>query len=227
MIITIDGPAASGKSTVARIVAEKLGFYYICSGYLYRALAYLLVAKKGYTEQTIHSVQPEDIAACFDPLQFAYHYQPSTKEHIVFDKEDITAYLKDSTIDRIASITSVNEYVRHYVTVLQHSLAEGKNVVVDGRDVGSAVFPYADIKFYLTASMDIRAQRWRSDQNMKGHHFSLQEAIEKLTSRDRRDQERSTAPLIIPDGALVIDTSLMTLDEVYEKMLTVVYEKKS
>lgn len=220
MIITIDGPTASGKSTIARMLAKELGYYYVCSGLLYRALAYLLINNYGYTESTVAHVDPKDIAACFDQDKFVYLYDVDQRERIVFDNEDITPYLKDSFIDRITSITSVNEYVRHFVTVLQHSLAKDHDIVIDGRDTGSAVFPHAEVRFFLTASLEVRAQRWLTDQNNKhGHHFTLEQAMEKVADRDKRDMERALAPLIIPNGGIVVDNSDLTLEQTFQEML--------
>lgn len=219
MIITIDGPTASGKSTIARMLAQELGYYYVCSGLLYRALAYLLINHYGYTEQTVAHVDPKDIAACFDKDKFLYLYDAQHGERILFDNEDITPYLKDSFIDRITSITSVNEYVRHFVTILQHSLAQDHDIVIDGRDTGSAVFPHAEVRFFLTALLEIRAQRWLVDQNKHGHHFMLEQAMEKVADRDKRDMERTIAPLIIPNGGIVVDNSALTLEQTFQEML--------
>jgi cytidylate kinase len=219
MIITIDGVVASGKSTIARMLAHKLGYYYVCSGLLYRALAYVLINKFNYTEETVHTVNPQDIAACFDSSLFSYVYDEEHNERVFFEGQDITPYLKDSFIDKVTSITSVNVHVRHSVTQLQHTLAAEHDIVIDGRDVGSIVFPHAQVKFYLTASIEVRAQRWMNDQNRRGHHYSLQEAVEKIADRDNRDTERAIAPLIIPDGAVVVDNSNVTLDQTLKEML--------
>jgi len=220
IIITIDGVVASGKSTLARMLAKHLHYYYICSGLLYRALAYLLINKYGYTEHTIINVDPKDIAACFDSNLFRYVYDDKKNEQVFFAEQNITPYLKDSFIDKITSITSTNIHVRHFVTQLQHTLAQEHNIVIDGRDVGSAVFPHAQVKFYLTASIEVRAQRWLQDQRKQGHHYALQEAIEKIVDRDRRDKERAVAPLIIPEDAIVIDNSNLNLQETFGIMVS-------
>lgn len=225
MIITIDGPSASGKSTIARMLAHELGYYYVCSGFLYRSLAYLLINKCGYKLSHFGAVVPQDIVACFDPEKFEYTYDAINQERIFFEGTNITPFLKDSMIDKAASIVSMDEYARHFVTTLQRAFALSHDIVIDGRDAGSATFPNAQVKFFLMASTEVRAQRWLTDQKKYGNNFSLQQAIEKISDRDRRDRERSMAPLIVPHNAIVIDNSTLTLQQTFERMVTLVREK--
>jgi cytidylate kinase len=225
MIITIDGPSASGKSTVARMLAQKFGYYYVCSGFLYRSLAYLLVHKFGYKLSDLNAIKPADVAACFDREKFEYTYDAVNQERIFFDGVNITPFLKDSFMDKAASIVGVDEGARHFVTALQHAFALHHDIVTDGRDVGSAVFPDAPIKFFLTASVEVRAQRWLNDQKKYDNHYTLQQAIEKITDRDQRDKVRSIAPLVVSQGAIVIDNSLLTVQQTFEKMVALVEAK--
>jgi cytidylate kinase len=221
MIITIDGPVASGKSTVSRILAQKLGYYYLYSGLLCRALAYLLVNKCGYTVDTIAHPRIEDIEYCLHDDKFVYEYDAQTpQERIIFDAEDITAYLKDKFIDKVTSIVSMNEQARKAVTGIQRKIvAQKNNVIVEGRDVGSVVFPQADFKFFITASVLVRAERWRKDQEKYGNHIPIDEAMTLITDRDNRDKNRAVAPLIIPNDAVVIDTSDLTIEQTVEKII--------
>lgn len=219
MIITIDGPVASGKSTVSRMLAHKLRYYYLCSGLLYRALGYLLINKYGYTLETVGNPQEEDIMSCFDSHKFLYQYASDTQERIVFDGVDITVQLKERFMDKVASIVSVNEQVRTAVTQIQRDIASEYNVVTDGRDVGSVVFPHAEYKFFITATVEVRAARWRKDQEKYGNHFSVDEAIAIITDRDERDKNRTIAPLIVPEGAIVIDTSDLDIEQTIDAML--------
>ena len=219
MIITIDGPVASGKSTVSRILAQKLGYYYLCSGLLYRALGYLLVNHYEYTLETIAHPTQEDIESCLDPAKFSYRYDDRNQERVFFDDQDITLYLKDKFIDKIASVVSVNPQVRHAILQLQRTIASQHDIVTDGRDVGSIVFPHAQVKFFITASVHIRAERWRKDQEKYGNHVSYDQAVAAITDRDDRDKNRTIAPLIIPDNAIVIDTSELDVDETVKKMI--------
>lgn len=219
MIITIDGPVASGKSTVSRMLAQKLGYYYLCSGLLYRALGYLLINRYGYTLETVAEPSQKDIIRCLDSQKFLYHYDDQIQERIFFDSEDITPYLKDRFIDKVASVVSVNVQVRQTVTQLQRNIASRSDIVTDGRDVGSAVFPNAEVKFFITASVDVRAERWRKDQEKYGNYFSIDQAIAAITDRDDRDKNRAIAPLIVPESAIVIDTSELNIEQTVEKMV--------
>ncbi len=171
MIITIDGPVASGKSTVSRILAHRLSYYYLCSGLLYRTLSYVLITFRGYTLETLNQLKQEDIEYCFDETHFSYCYDKKNNEHIFFNDQDITSYLKAELIDKVASIVSINRQVRDAVTKKQHTIAAHHNIVTDGRDVGSVVFPQAEYKFFITASATIRAERWRKDQQKYGNNI--------------------------------------------------------
>ncbi len=219
MIITIDGPVASGKSTISRILADKLEYYYVCSGLIYRAIAYVLVNHYGYTPETLASVSVEDVMKCADPKRLQYSYDGLSQERIFFDHEDITSYLKDKFVDNITSLVSVNKDVRKAVTALQRDIADNHNVIVDGRDVGSVVFPNAQLKFFVTASVAVRAERWRKDQERYNNYVSHEQAVKLITERDERDKNRVIAPLIVPENAIVIDTSDLTIDQTIEKMI--------
>jgi CMP/dCMP kinase len=220
MIITIDGPVASGKSTISRLLAQRLGYYYLCSGLLYRALSYLLITHKGYTPKTAQQVEKKDIDYCLDNKKFSYCYDSTQQEHIFFDTIDITSYLKDQLIDDMSSLISINSHAREAITRLQQDIASHHNIVTDGRDVGSVVFPHAHYKFFITAGVQVRANRWREDQKKYGHHFSLEEAEKLISVRDERDKKRIVAPLIVPQGAITIDTSSLNITQVIEKILS-------
>ncbi len=218
MIITIDGPTASGKTTVARMLAKQLGFYYLSSGLLFRGLAYVLVHEYQYQEEQIANPRAEDVTAIVAPNRFIYSYDPSSEEQLSFDGKNITPFLRDKKISDDASRLAMHPAVRNALEQLQHQIADSHNLVAEGRDMGSAVFPQAQIKFYLTASLEVRAQRWRNDQAAKGRKISFAQALEEVHSRDERDMTRLLAPLCTPQGAIIIDDSDLNQEQVLELM---------
>lgn len=219
MIVTIDGPSASGKSTVARELAEELGFYYLPTGWLYRAVAYLLVEELGYTQEMLANPKKEDVQYCLDVSRLIYTYNKKQGGALFFDKKDITAYLKDYQVDVYVAIVSPIVMVRELVVNTQRSFAQSTDCIIEGRDSGSVVFPEAQYKFYLTASVEVRAQRWQKDQEQRGNSFTLEQAQGQISSRDKKDKEREHSPLTIPKGAIVIDNSDLTFDQTIQIML--------
>lgn len=226
MVITIDGPAASGKSTIAQKLAKKLGFYFVSSGYLYRALAYLILRSKKYTIDQLTSLSKEEIDQIADPQRLIYCYTPDAGISITFDSEDITHKLKDQSVDNGASIISVNPNVREALMKFQHSLAQNHDLILEGRDSGSKVFPNAQVKFFLTATPKIRAERWQKDQAQRNNGMSFDEALERVVERDVRDTTRAIAPLIVPTGAIGIDNSHLTQEQALAIMLEYIEKKR-
>lgn len=220
MIITIDGPVASGKSTIACMLADRLKFFCLYSGMLYRAVAYILIHDFDYTVQTISNALEEYIKAAIDPTRFSY----LSGGKILFDSKDITNLLKSPDIDLASSLLALSPDVRKLLTKYQRMLVEKVDAVVEGRDTGSVVFPDANIKFYLTASPEIRAKRYKEYQQAKRVSISIDEALKIIQDRDKRDKERKISPLIVPEGAIVIDNSFLTIEQTLALMLT--YIKK-
>ena len=226
MIITIDGPTASGKSTIGRMLAKDLDYYYLYSGLLFRALAYLLVNKGGYKEDNLHNPHADDVTKYLDPERFVYRYDDQFQECIFFDNVDITPHLKNHFIDKMASIVSRSKPVRQFLANLQRHIARKYlDIVVDGRDVGSVVFPAATIKFFLTAPLELRAERWRQKQIKIGNNFSQEQAMEIIGERDKRDETREADPLLIPDDALIVDSSYLSPEETLKKILILMDRK--
>jgi cytidylate kinase len=197
MIITIDGPSASGKSTIANKLAQRLGFFYLNSGLLYRAFAYAVIHEK-HAPDVLAQEAVEDIIALL-----YYHYHDGTAR-IAYRDKDITGSLETETIDQTASMISTSHKVRVAINDWQHRLVRDKNAVVDGRDSGSVVFADAAYKFYVTASEDIRVKRWLAKQREQGRTPTDEQALSALRSRDKRDAERAEAPLVVPEGATII-----------------------
>jgi len=219
MVITIDGPSASGKSTVAQALAKKLDFYYLNTGLLYRALAFLLLKREGYTEQDLAHPRTEDLKRYLDLVHFSYHYSSTGHATITFEDLNITPFLKDEEIDRGASIISANSLAREGLHTMQHHIKEQHDIVVEGRDSGTEVFPNAEHKFFLTASLQERARRWQKMQEKNGSKYTLEQVEQALQERDARDQGRTIAPLRIPKDAIVIDSTNLSVEQVVHEMI--------
>jgi cytidylate kinase len=213
MIITIDGPSASGKSTIAYMLAQELGYDYLNSGFIFRAIVYILMEDEKHEEFFLKEVTYDYIYQRIKNDQLLYVYDPKKGPCVLYKNKDITHTLKHAHMDRWASIAATNGQLRKAIREFQRDFALKKSVVVEGRDTGSKTFDDADYKFYLTASVEVRAQRWRESQKDKGNIFTQEEAEKAIQERDHRDTVRSDAPLIIPEGAYVIDNSDLDIRE--------------
>jgi cytidylate kinase len=227
MIITIDGPAASGKSSLARALAQKLTLYYLCSGMLYRACAYILHHYAHYSEQNISHPKREDIVHYCNTYRVNYVYSIHHGVQIFFDGQEITSHLKSAVIDTCASLLSSNKELRIEVLGMQRAIADGHDLVADGRDMGSVAFPHADYKFFLTASVDERARRWQNDQAAQGNIISLESAAHAISQRDQRDTIRAHAPLILPEGAITIDNTNVTHEQTLQMIVAYINKKSA
>ena len=226
MIITIDGPTASGKSSVAQALAKKLGFYYLNTGMLYRAITYLLITYFKYSLHDLEYVQDDDLTACANHSRLHYYYDEKSGVCLKYDDIDITPFLKDASIDQAVCLISPQPPVREALSQFQRELAARHNVITDGRDTGSVVFPQADYKFYLTASLHVRALRWQKDQNGRGHRYTIQEAEDRVAFRDNKDENRNHSPLVIPKNAFVLDNSNLDFNETLDALLTYINDNK-
>lgn len=219
MIITIDGPTASGKSSVARMLAQHLHFYYLSSGILFRGLAYILMHEFHYQEKNIENVRVEDLQRAIDSKRLIYRYSIERGEQLFFDGKDISNHLRNPMITQYSSLLGSQPLVRDALLKLQHKIADKHNLVAEGRDIGSTVFAQAEVKFYLTASLQVRTLRWYHDQKAKGISISLEQALKNVQERDERDMNRAIAPLVIPENAKVIDSSYLSKEQVLACML--------
>lgn len=214
-IITIDGPAASGKSSIAQALAQKLGYYYLYTGLLYRAVAYIVV----HIQQRL--TLPEDLSFIGD-ISYEYH---DGKPHVFYKSQDITSFLQDGMLEQQASIVSANVQVRQALLQVQRVVAKNYNIIADGRDCGTVVFPNADAKFFLTADVTTRATRLFNDQKRKNTTMTFEQIKSGLLERDNRDQARAIAPLTIPKDGIVIDNSNMNLQQTIDEFLRVIDQK--
>ena len=212
MIITLDGPCGSGKSTLAQLLAQKLGFFYINSGYLYRSLAYLLVREFGYTQEQLQAPNLDHVQFILDEDNFIYDYRNGIAQ-VFFKGQEITDQLKSSQVSHNASIVSAYAGVRQLIVPLQQKFGMQHNLVTDGRDGGTEIYPDAQFKFYVIAAPEIRAQRLQLDMQKKGIVMTLEEALQMTQNRDERDMNRSVSPLKKADDAIELDTSNQSIDQ--------------
>lgn len=227
MIITIDGPAASGKGTVAKIIAQKLNIYYLNSGMLYRAIAQIILNKCNddihQLQNVIKTISLKNLEKYIKHIKYSYKNSTCT---ISYKDINITSQLQTSKCAYATSIISPYSHVRKIINKLQKSIATNNNIIIEGRDLGTVVFPNADTKFFLTADITVRAKRMILDKKRCTQGITLQKAIALLEERDKRDSKRKIAPLAIAKNAYVIDNSKMSIDETVEKMLDVIKNKR-
>jgi CMP/dCMP kinase len=211
MIITIDGPTASGKSTAAFMIAQKLSFLYINSGLLFRALAYVDLQSP---------TNIPSLSTLFKKKTLQYQFNATQGPRIFYQDEDITSHLRTPEIDALASKIAVEPEVRQALLEYERFLADHHNIVADGRDCGTAVFPDAEFKFYIIAKSSVRAERWCKDQQRAGKTFSPEACLQIIEERDARDMARAAAPLTTAPDAIVIDSSNLTQQQVITVLLT-------
>ncbi|MEO2083396.1 MAG: (d)CMP kinase [Desulfurobacteriaceae bacterium] len=206
-IVTIDGPAGAGKSTLAREIAKKFGYLHLDSGAVYRAIGYACKLK---------GVNLDDES---EVLKVAGNLKVELKGSRVFlNGRDVTEAIRTPEGGILASKVARFREVREVVVNLLRKMAEGKKVVIDGRDAGSYIFPKADLKIYLTASPEERARRRFKELKKKGFNVSYKEVLKEVIERDESDRNRPFAPLTVPEGAVVIDTTGKNLEEVLEEV---------
>ncbi len=210
-VVAIDGPAAAGKSSVAAGLAKRLGAVYLDSGSLYRGLAWRVIEEKVDPNQ-----QPDVVSFCRS-VQIELRLI-NGKAQIWADQKEITPYLRFPDVSRVSAIISAYAGVRAHLLALQLKIASGSNVVVEGRDIGTVVFPDAEVKFYLDASVEIRGMRRFKELQARGMATDLETTIREIISRDGKDSHRAVAPLRIADDAIFIDSTQLGLEEVIERM---------
>ncbi|MGN0300530.1 MAG: (d)CMP kinase [Lachnospiraceae bacterium] len=215
MNIAIDGPAGAGKSTIAKKVAKKMGYIYVDTGAMYRAMA-LFMIKQGIDPGDATSIEK----AC-KIADISIEYRDG-EQVVLLNGENVNAYLRTEEVGNMASVTSVNAKVREKLVELQQKLAKTKDVVMDGRDIGTVVLPNAEVKVYLTASSLVRAQRRALELEAKGESADLSKIEADIIERDNRDMTRAISPLKQAEDATLIDSSYMTIDEVVEAILNLV-----
>lgn len=211
--IAIDGPAGAGKSTIAKNLAKKISFIYVDTGAMYRAMAYYFLT------HDIGADEQEKIREACDQIQIDILYRDGS-QRVLLNQEDVSEKIRREDVGNMASSTSGYPFVREKLLSLQRKLAAENDVIMDGRDIGTMILPHADLKVYLTASVDARAQRRYQELMDKGVECELESIKADIAARDYRDMHREIAPLKVADDAKVLDSSDMgipdVLDAIYE-----------
>lgn len=217
--IAIDGPAGAGKSTIAKALAKDLGFYYVDTGAIYRTLGYFM---------DLVGIGPRDIdgiTRLIDEVVIEIEYDDDGSQHMFMNEIDVTEDIRSPEISKIASAISAHKIVRDTLLDMQRDMARKHNVIMDGRDIGSVVLPRADVKFFLTASPEVRAQRRFDELRAKGAKDSYDKVLKEIVQRDYDDSHRTVCPLKQTKSHILVDTSDLTIAQTVERMGGIVREK--
>jgi cytidylate kinase len=214
-IITLDGPAGSGKSTIARLVAERLGYEFLDTGALYRGVTYFLFTR---------SIEPSETGRIAEALKECVVSFEAGK--VFVDGKDVSKKIRSPEIDRFVSAYSALPVVRNFLLETQRRAAAGRMIVAEGRDMGSVVFPEAPFKFYLDARPYVRAARRWKELEARGEKLTLEEVERQLQRRDNLDSGRALSPLRVPEKAHIIDTSEKTIHEVVDEIMAIMAGRK-
>ena len=213
-IVAIDGPAASGKSTVAKLLASKLGYLYIDSGAMYRAVTCKWLSLK--TDKVGDEALLTEIMA-----SIKIELEDNSKK-VTVDGEDLTEEIRTNNVSNNVSYVASFAVVREKLVDIQREISKSQSVVMDGRDIGTVVFPDADYKFFIVASAEVRASRRLKDLQAKGEQVELDILIEQVKERDKKDSERELSPLVKANNAIEINTDNLSVDEVLEFVLGII-----
>lgn len=210
--IAIDGPAGAGKSTIAKRVAKEKGMIYVDTGAMYRAMAYYLL------KQGINSGDAEAVERECEGARISISYE-NGEQVVWLNGENVNGVIRTEEVGQMTSDVSIYPKIRERITLLQKELARTNDVVMDGRDIGTCVLPDADVKVYLTASVEVRAERRYRELTQKGECCDLEQIARNIEARDRQDMTREISPLKQAEDAVLVDSSDMTIDEAVEAIL--------
>ena len=214
--IAIDGPAGAGKSTIARALAKELGYYYVDTGAIYRTVAYFL---------DLLGVSPKDadgVHRYIDELTIEIEYDEEGKQHMLMNGMDVTNDIRTQDISQKASLVSAHPEVREMLLDMQRDVAKKHNVIMDGRDIGTVVLPKANVKIFLTASAEVRAQRRTDELKAKGEKADYARILKEIQQRDYQDTHREVAPLKMSRDSIKVDTSEMDIDGVVAELKRII-----
>ena len=214
-VVAIDGPAGSGKGTVAKLISEKLGFVNIDTGATFRCIALAMI------QRNIKKEEEDKIKELLNHIDI--NMKPDGT--VLLNGEIVTDRIRENDVNILVSQISVIKIVRDKLLDVQRKIAEGKNVVMEGRDIGTVVFPDADVKIYLDASPEERAKRRLKQNQEKGIESSYEEVLQNIIDRDKRDSSREIAPLKQADDAIYLDSTLLSIEEVVEKITDIIKAK--
>ena len=223
IVITVDGYSSCGKSTFARSLAEKLGYIYIDSGAMYRAVTFLCMEKGMEISDKIDIDRLEELIREID-IQFKYN-ELAKKTEIFLNGANIEKEIRSIEVANKVSIISKMAIVREKLVSIQRSLGENKRIVMDGRDIGTVVFPNAEVKIFMTADIDIRTERRFKELSVTMNDISFEEVRKNLINRDKIDTSRKVSPLKMPKDAILLDNSHLTIDEQLDWGLNLIKEK--
>ena len=217
--IAIDGPAGAGKSTIAKRLAKELGYRYVDTGAIYRTVAYFM---------DLWGVSPKDVDGVeryIDELTIGIEYDEEGLQHMIMNGMDVTADIRTQDISQKASLVSAHACVREVLLDMQRDVAKEYNVIMDGRDIGTVVLPKANVKIFLTASAEVRAQRRTDELLAKGQKANLAQVLKDIQQRDHQDMTRAVAPLKQAKDAVKVDTSDLDIDGVVAAIKAIIAGK--
>lgn len=224
LTIAIDGHSSTGKSTLAKELAACLGYIYVDSGAMYRAVA-LKALRHGWVSKEL-AIQEENIINALESLKITFSVNSQGQSITMLNKENVEDAIRTMEVSNVVSQVSKLIPVRRRLVALQQKMGEQGGVVMDGRDIGTVVFPKADLKIFMTASDEVRALRRKAELDSKGQDYSLNEVLENLKSRDKSDMERADSPLIAASDARILDNSEINRKEQFNLVLGWINELK-
>lgn len=217
--VAIDGPAGAGKSTVAKLAAEALGFCYVDTGAIYRTVGY---------HMDFYGIGPKDtdgITRLIGDVNLDITYDAAGNQRMILNGRDVSDEIRTPRMSQIASVISAQPVVREFLLEMQRDIARKNNVIMDGRDIGTVVLPHADVKIFLTASAEVRAQRRLLELESKGQKTDRNRVLQEILQRDEQDRTRKIAPLIQAKDAILLDSSAWSREETVAAVLSTIRER--